>query len=890
MSEARGPLISLFDRILRVYPEEFRDLFGEDMADQFARRAFEARRRGGSLALCGFALRTGVETLIEGVSERFRARRRTGRRKRPRRKERYEMRTEIGHALKSLEKTPVFTALAVLTLGLGVAVTTTLFSLTSTLLFSELPVSDPEGMVFVWGRNEKAGEMRVPLSLPEIAELREVSAFESVALAVDDSIQITSGPEPRRVAASRVTDNFFEVWGVSTVLGRGFLPGEDLSGSQPTVLLSHGFWDRELGADPKILGTTLDLDGKPHLVVGVVSPKMEFGDLSRYDLWVPLRRELQTAKRDERLAFTQARLRAGISAVQAQEECDLLASRLERTHPESRGWSFRVSSVQEEILNKDDRALVLVLFISVAFVLFIACANVANMIMARTAARSREIAVRLALGARRSAILRHFGTEALLLSLGSALVGLVLARGLLDLLVAITSGEQWIYRSASIDPRVLVFTLAVAAVTPLLFAFLPALSASKPSLTASLKEGARAGTGRPALRSRGLLVTAQIAMAVSIMIVTGLLARHISRIKSAGLGFEPEGVLAVTPELPESRYPSGREARLLYRRILDAVRAAPGVAEAAMVNPVLLTSPGQRLNFRIEGRPIDGDGESPSAYLFTSSPGYLSAMGIPLLRGRDFAETDEESSPRVALLNETGGERFFPGEDPLGARIQLVRDGDEGPWIEIVGVVGDVAHLDENNPDVPQVYLAFAQSPAAEMSVVARAGGNPAALADPLRKLVASLEPDASVQARTLPEIRSEVFASADAVIALFAIFAGFALAMAAMGIYGVMSYAVSQRERELGIRMALGANHREVVRMVASQGARWVALGTIAGLAGAVLLSRILSGVIFEVSLFDPATFASVAGILVVVALLSNWVPARRATRVDPIATLRAE
>ena len=894
MSADRGRLISLFERMLRVYPDDFRRLFAEDMADHFSRRCAERYRRGGPVLLYGFALRTGLEILVEGLVERSRShRRRAGARGRGRRKFwSIDMRTELRHALRSLGKTPVFTVLSVLTLGLGIAVTTTMFSLTSKLLFSELPVSDPETLVFVWGRNERASENRASLSLPEVAELRtEVTSFESVAMALDESLEITSLPVPRRVVAFRVTDNFFDVWGVGTLLGRSFLPGEDRPGAQPTVILSHGFWERDLGSDPKIVGATLDLDGKPHLVVGVVSPRMEFGDLSRIDVWVPMGRELRTAKRDERLAFTQARLKAGVSASEAQEECEILASRLQQAHPESHGWSFRVSSVADEILNQEDRSIVVVLFISVGFVLFIACANVANMLMARTAARSREIAVRLALGARRSAILRQFLTEALLLSLGSAVLGLFLARGLLDLLVLITSGEQWIYRAASIDHRVLAFTLAIAVVTPLFFAFLPSLSASRPDLTASLKEGARAGTGRRKRSSRGLLVTAQIAMALSIMVVTGLLARHIAEIKGTGLGFEPAGVLSVVPELPEAQYPSGNEAKLFYQELVEGARATPGVAEAALVSPVPLAASGQRLNFRVEGRSVapTEEGETPSAYFFTSGPGYLSVMKIPLLRGRDFSPADEDSSPGVALLNETGAARYFPGGDPIGSRIQLVRETD-GPWIEIVGVVGDVVHLDDNVPSVPQMYLAFAQSPATSMSVVARASGDPSAVAEPLRALLLSLEPDASVQTRTLPELRREVFASADAIIALFAIFAGFALAMASMGIYGVMSYSVSQRERELGIRIALGADRADVTRMVAREGAKLVALGAIAGLIGAAFLGRMLSGVVFGVSLFDPVTFASVTAILVVVAFLSNWVPARRATRVDPIATLRAE
>ncbi len=889
MSKSREPIASLFERLLRVYPDSFRKDFAQDMTDEFSRRCAEARRRG-RIALGGFALRTFVGIAFAGALERWGARS-AGRR--PRR--RMEVRTELRHALRALAKTPAFTVLAVLTLGLGIAVTTTLFSLAATLLFSEYPMTDPERVVFVWGRHEKAAEDRAPLSLPEVADLRAgVSSFESVGMALEESFQISSTAAPQRVVAFRVTDNFFEVWGVGTILGRSFLPGEDRPGAPPTALLSHGFWKREFGSDPKTVGSSIDIDGRPHPVVGVVSPKIEFGDISNVDVWVPLARDMATAKRDERLAFAQARLRDGATAEDAQKECDLLASRLQQAHPENAGWSFRISSVAEETLNQEDRSIFIVLIISVGFILFIACANVANMVMARSATRSREIAVRLALGSRRSGVLRSFATEALLLSFGSAVAGLALARALLDLLVLLTAGEVWILRAASLDHRVLLFTLSIAAVTPLFFALLPALSASRPDLAGSLKEGARAGTGASALRSRGLLVTGQIAMAVSIMAVTGLLARHVAALKNARLGFEPEGVLSVAPELPpevlEAESDSGNEASHFYEELLETARATPGAIEAALVSPVPLAQSPQRLNFVVEGRPVAESEESPSAYFFTSSPGYLSVMSIPLLRGRDFTQSDDAVAPKSALLNETGAARFFPGADPLGARIQLARDGADGPWIEIVGVVGDVAHLDEDNRSVPQIYLAFAQSPAAPLSLVARAASDPAVLADPLRALVLSLEPEASVQTRTLLELRKEVFASADGVIAMFAIFAGFALLMAAMGIYGVMSYAVSQRERELGIRMALGADQAEVVRMVASQGAKWVTFGALAGLVGAVLLGHLLSGVIFEVSLFDPATFASVTLILVAVAFVSNWLPARRATRVDPIATLRAE
>ncbi|MGH9337026.1 MAG: ABC transporter permease, partial [Vicinamibacteria bacterium] len=467
------------------------------------------------------------------------------------------------------------------------------------------------------------------------------------------------------------------------------LQGEDRPGAAPVALLSHGFWERELGSDPGILGKTVRLDGKPHTVIGVVSRAMEFGDISSVELWVPIGKEIETADRGERIAFTQARLDPGATFSQAQEECDALAARLEQAYPEATGWGFRVSPMTEELLDDSDRSLLVVLFISVGLVLFIACANVANMIMARSASRAREIAVRLALGARRIAIVRQFLTEAMLLSLGGGLVGLLLARALLTVLVAITSGQNWIYRAAAIDYRVLLFTLVISMSAPLLFALLPSLKASRPDLTGGLKEGPRAGTGRVALRSRGFLVAAQLAMALSIMVVTGLLAREVIEIKTAGLGFEPEGVLTVTVELPEAKYDSPDEIRSFYRELEQGARAR-GAVEAALVSPVPLTSLGRRRNFRIEGKQPAEPEESPSAYFSTSGPGYFSAMSIPLLRGRDFGLGDSELSPAVALINETGARSYFAGDDPLGARIQLSGASASDSWIEIAGVVGDV--------------------------------------------------------------------------------------------------------------------------------------------------------------------------------------------------------
>jgi predicted permease len=879
-------LCAAFGRLVLLYPPEFRRLFAADMVSHFRRSAGVAYRRGGRTRLYVFGLTTFLGVAGAAMAERAR------RRREPRTARRGDVMNgwnqDLRLAFRALRKTPAFTALAVLTLGLGIAVNTTIFSLVSTLLFSELPLKDPDGFVFLWAVNERAGERRSALSLPEVAEIRrEARSLSAVVFAVEESLLLDGEGGARRVAANRVTADFFDVWGVDCVLGRCFLAGEDRPGAPPVAVVSHGFWERQLGSDAQAIGTLLRLDGLPTTIVGVASPKMEFGGLSEFEVWIPIGVELETAPRDERVAFTQARLEPGVSPEEAGRELEAIAGRLEREHPESAGYGFRVSSVEDELLNEDDRSVFVVLGLSVALVLLIACANVANMLMARASARAREIALQLALGARRSRILRQFGAEALVLSMLAGLVGLVLARALLDFLVYLTAGRTWILSAAEIDRRVLAFTLGISLAMPLLFALIPSLRASRPDLAASLKEGARAGTGMRARSGRGFLMASQVAMALTLMITTALLARTIHEFKTRHLGFETEGVAAATIELSHVRHE--RDVRQFYEALMARASETSGSRGVSVVSPLPLTT-GQRRSFLIEGAAPPGkDEEAPSAYRFVAGPGYLQVMGIPILAGRDFSSSDREGSAPVALLNKSAADRYFAGEMPIGRRIRLSSD-EADRWIEVVGVVGDVVHLDDELPRAPQFYLPFAQAPSPDATVVARTT-EPALFAESLRAEVDALgADDALAGVRTMKEISEEELANADAITVLFGIFAGFALIMASMGIYAVMSYAVSQRERELSIRLALGAKRNDVLRMVVLQGAKLSMAGMAVGLVGALLLSRLLDGAVFGMSLSHPATYALVTAALGAVALLSNYAPARRATRLDPIAALRAE
>jgi putative ABC transport system permease protein len=891
-----------FGRILRLYPEAFRRLFADDMTSLFERRSKDALDEHGRLGLYRFAVATFAGMAAMAMVEQWDVHRRTrrrhvgiriqggGRRSRDRGRITMGIIRDLRSAFRTLVKSKAFTLIAVSTLALGIGVNTTIFSVVNALLFSELPVTEADRFVFLWATNERAGENRTALSFPEVADLRaSVQSFEGISVGYEDNFILTGEREPSRVSGFRVSDNMFPLWGVRTILGRSFEKGEDRPGAAPVAVLSDGFWKRHFGEDPRVVGSTIRLDGEAYTVVGVLSPKMEFGDLSAIDVWVPLRMDLATTRRDDRRAFTQARLKPGVSVEEASEECRTVAARLEREHPESEGWSFRVSPVSQEIMNDDDNAMMWALIVSVAFVLWIACVNVANMLMARSTARTREVALRLALGSGRFRLVRQFLTEGFLLSIAACGLGLLLSRGLLELFF-VTSDQNWIYSKAVVDSRVLLFTLGISFLTPFLFALLPSLRASRPNLIESLKEGGRAGAGRTTLRSRGLLMAGQVAMALMLMLVTGLLIRSEIELKTANLGFEPQGVLSVGLDLPRTQYLSDDQVRNFYRELVERSLATPGVAEAAVVDPVPLSERGGRRNLRIQGLSTAESHESPSAYFFTVSPGYLSTMKIPLLRGRDFGEGDREGAPRVALINREAAERLFEGEDPLGRLIQPAGTS-ESEWFEIVGVTGNVAHLDRKVPVVPQVYLPFAQGPSAAMSLVVRTAGAPESVVEPIRNVVKALDPQLPVdEILTMEERRHREFANVDAIVLMFFVFAAFALVMASMGIYGVMSYAVSQREREIGIRMALGAKRSDVVHMIVSEGGKRVVLGTVAGLAGALALGRLLSGILFGVSPFDPLTFVTVTLVLVVVAFLANYVPARRATRIDPIRTLRAE
>ncbi|MCA9736468.1 MAG: FtsX-like permease family protein, partial [Gemmatimonadetes bacterium] len=596
-------------------------------------------------------------------------------------------------------------------------------------------------------------------------------------------------------------------------------------------------------------------------------------------------------RRDARDLFVVGRLRPGVTQAQATEEVAGISRALQAEHPETNaGWAVGSSPVRDALLDSEAKIVLLMLVLTVAFVMLIACANVANMLLARATVRQRELAVRAALGAQRGRLIRQLLTESLVLSLVAAALGIGIAFGLNRALVAISRGVEAIFRMATIDTRVLLFTVGVALVAPALFGLLPALKASRSDLTSGLRDGRSGGGGRANRRARGVLVSAQVALALCLMVVAGLLARTVYNSETRVQGFERQGLVAMELDLPADRYGNGEPQRIFYREALTRVAAIPTVQGAALSTVVPGVDAGSRRGMEIEGRTLGPDDPRPPVLTVTVSEGAFDVLRIPLERGRGFETRDHGQAPPVAVLSAEVARRWWPEGDALGQRIRFGTDANS-PWLTIVGIVGDVLGPNAEEAVAAYVYLPFEQHPTATARVLTRSDEPPAALADPLRAAVWSVDADQPVdRIRSVATAQYERAASSYALITLFVAFALFALAMAALGIYGVMSYMVSQRRAEIGLRMALGAEAGAVHRMILAQGGRLLAGGLVVGLALALMLSRLLRSVVYGISATDPATFLAVPTVLVLVAVAANWVPAWRATRSDPVSALREE
>jgi putative ABC transport system permease protein len=807
---------------------------------------------------------------------------------------------DIRYGIRMLVKAPSLSIVATIALALGIGANTAIFSVVNAVLLRPLPFPNPEQLMNIWETDATRGYVRGTASYPNFADWREQNhVFERMASYHSGDFIMTGRGESTRLQGAVVNADLFPLLGVAPMIGRGFLPDEDKPGeSDRVVVLSQGLFQKRFNSNPNIVNQSMVLDGRNYTIVGVMPNDFQFPIQNEpVELWttVALDREGKepiTSERGAHYMNVIARLKPGVSKEQAQAEMTSISARLEQQYPDKDLHKSTGVEPTLEALVSDIRPALLILLAAVGCVLLIACANVANLLLARAMTRHKEMAIRSALGASRIRVVRQLLTESVLLSLAGGALGLVLAVWWSDLLVAL--GKENIPRALQVglDWRVLAFTFLVSVLTGVVFGLVPALHSSKTELTESLKEGARgSGEGARRNRVRGVLVVSELAIAVVLLVCAGLLIQSLRRLRQVSPGFESQNLLTFVVGIPEVKYPTAKQAQF-YSDLVARVESLPGVRSASAVIPLPLSGDLFRISFETEGRPI-AKGDQPSADFFVIGNGYFKTLGVSILKGRDFTERDNKQAPGVIIVNQTFARKFFPNEDPVGKRIKpgISTDTDEPAMREIVGVVSDVRNRNLSSELRPGYFVPAAQVPFNQMTMIVRTTNDPHSLITAVQNEVHSVDKEVPVYGvRTMDEYISATVAAPRFNTTLLGIFAAVALVLTIVGLYGVMSYSVAQRTNEIGIRMALGAQTRDVVRLIVSQGFKLVLLGLGIGLIGAYALTRVISSLLFGVTTKDPMTFAAVAVMLAFVALLACYIPARRATRLDPLRALRYE
>ena len=806
---------------------------------------------------------------------------------------------DVRYGIRMLVKNPGFTIVAVLALTLGIGADSAIFSVVNAVLLRPLPYDESERLVFLSERSQVLEGMSI--AYPNFLDWRtQNNAFESIGVYRRQSYNLTGSGEPERLVAGQVSADLFTVLRVNATQGRVFTNDEDQPGATPVVVLSHGLWQRRLGGDSGIIGQNLTLDGRGFTVIGIMPPGFLFP--SRAELWTPVGLQAKDPGWESRGnhpgLYAMARLKPGITVEQARDDMEIVAANLEKQYPDSNTGNRATITPALENIVRDIRSALLVLLSAVGFVLLIACANVANLLLARATNRQKELAIRTALGASRTRIIRQLLTESMLLSFAGGALGLLLAQAGVKLIVAISPNS--IPRAAEIglDRRVLVFTIAVSVLTGIIFGLAPALQASKPDLNETLKEAGRGSTGRRHIL-RGALVVSEVALTMVLLIGAGLMIRSFYHLQRVDPGFVADNLLTFNVALPAKKYPEGQQRVNFYQQLLHNLRALPGVESVGMATGLPLGNNGWQSGFWIEGRPEPPQGQRPLTEVAFVSPGYIDTMKMTLLNGRNFTEQDVKPStppdpqhpnftpPTVTVIDEEFARRYWPDGNPVGEQIRFW-----GGKVTIVGVVRRVKmeglSTDSNRV---QSYYPYLQNPGGNMSIVLRTAGDPTALSNVVRQQVLAIDPDQPIYGvQTMGEIWTDSIAPDRLLLMLLGTFAAVALILAGVGIYGVMAYSVTQRTHEIGIRMALGARQSNVLGMVIRQGMTLAVVGLAIGLGGAWLATRAMASLLFGVSATDPATFAAISLVLAGVALGACFVPALRATKVDPMIALRYE
>jgi putative ABC transport system permease protein len=801
---------------------------------------------------------------------------------------------DLRYGFRTLLRNPGFCAVAILALALGIGPNTAIFTMVNAVLLKPLPVPEPNRVVMIWGTLLKSGFDQMPVSAADYLEWKkQAHSFDqmSAAFAIPEfGLNVSGAGDPERVSAALASKEFLPALGIKPIVGRNFLPEEDRPGGPPAVLISHALWQRRFHSDPAAIGRSLTVDGIPRTVVGVVPH--ELGEMVAADLWLPTAINPNNPERQNHQFGIVARLKPGVTVAESRAEMAVIARRLESAYPATNtGWGVTLFPMAEMFTGRI-RPVLLILLGAVGLLLLIACANLANLLLARAATREKEIAIRGALGAGRLRLIRQLLTESLVLALAGGALGLILAAWGVRLLRSVVPDMFPMLQHMSVDVPVLAFTFGISILTGLLFGLVPAWRSSHTDLNTTLKEAAgRSESAGGSHRIRSFLLAGEVALAVLLSVSAGLLLRSFVRVTEVNPGVRTANILTMNLSLPEVKYDTPQKRATFYKDLIERVDALPGVRSAGAVVflPLRVSILSFRIwvnSFTIEGRPPVPQDKQPLADYRPATPGYFNTMGIALRQGRLFDQHDDLDAKRVVLVNEAMVRKHFPHENPLGQRIVM------GKPMEIVGVVADAKLYGLDAPVEPAVYVPHAQhSGDSSMAVVVRTEGDPTVVAAAVRREILKLDPEQPISnVRSMEQVLSDSLMLRRVAMLLLTVFASLALTLATVGIYGLTAYSVSRRTHEIGLRVALGASQSQILRMVVGRGLVTSLIGAAIGVAAAFELTRGLSGMLYGVTATDPLVFAGVPLLLIAVSVLASYVPARKATRIDPLVALRYE
>lgn len=806
---------------------------------------------------------------------------------------------DLRHSLRMLPKNPGFTIVSVITLALGIGANTTIFSVINALILNPPTFRDPDRVVAIW-KTPTDQRLERPVSYLNLQDWRARNrSFEDIAAYKRNAVSLVTEGDVERIQGARVTANFFPLLKVTPFRGRNFQVEEERRGSEPVAIISHDFWQNRLGGSESVVGQQLALDDKTYAVIGILPPGFEFPFLTENpQIWITIASEGgNLEQRGANVLYAIGRLKPGVTAAQANADMSAIASSLAQEYPgANRNSTAYVVGAHEQVVGRQVRRALWLLLGVVSFILLIACTNTANLMLVRASVRQKEIAIRSALGAGRWRIARHMVTESLVLALFAGALGLLIANWGLDAIKYFGADQLPRLHEVRINSQVLTFTVAVSLLTGLLFSFIPALKASRSDVNEVLKSATKAATSGRSLRIwRDSLVVSEIALSLILLVGAGLMIKSFAQLVNVPPGFDAEGVLTGRATLTRASYENPEQCVSYVTQTLERLKALPGVESAAFVAPMPFSGGNVGSDFRIEGRPKPQPGEEPTANNRSVTADYFQAMRIRLLKGRYFSDQDRRGGDvGAAIVNQTLVQSYFPNEEPLGKRISNIganqNDGDPTQW-EIVGVVSDVRHSSLTRPPNPEIYLPYQQNSWGWGNFLVRTTVPPASLTDSFRQQIKAVDRQVLLtDVRPLTEAISKSVSQPRFYTFLFGLFGALGLALTMTGVYGLISYTVSQRTQEIGIRMALGATGQSVVRLVLLHGIGLAVVGTAVGLAISFALARVVAGLLFEVKPTDLTTFGAAAAVLLIAALIASYVPARRATRVDPLTALRCE